>query len=254
MRTLDGFHEAGVTAIELGTPPRHFDPTNCDQVAEVADRLRALRMEVVSIHAPFGGHLDLSEPSAHHRQAAIGATLSAAVALREVGGARVIVHPTDTPRDGRHVDERLVRCLDGLRMLAGACRHLGVQLVLETPLPHLVGGHPDEFAWLARGLDHSVGICFDTGHLFLGGHWDRFADLVGDRLVHVHANDNRGQFDEHLPPGEGAIDWRHVRRTLERLGFDGWIVLELACPSDPFADAIRGAVARTQSALNLQPS
>jgi len=254
MRTLEDFHEAGVTAIELGTPPQHFDPCNHHQVAEVGHRLRTLRMQVASIHAPFGGHLDLSEPSAHHRHAAIGATLAAAVALREVGGARVIVHPTDTPRDGRNLDERLARCLDGLQMLARACRHLGVQLVLETPLPHLIGGHPDEFAWLARGLDRSVGICFDTGHLFLGGQWDRFAGLVGDRLVHVHANDNRGQFDDHLPPGEGAIDWLHVRDTLDQVAFDGWIVLELACPSDPFVESIRAAVARTCAALNLLTS
>ena len=63
----------------------------------------------------------------------------------------------------------------------------------------------------------------------------------------MHANDNRGQFDEHLPPGEGAIDWRHIRETLEHVGFDGWIVLELACPAGPLAEYLGNAMERTRA-------
>ena len=96
-------------------------------------------------------------------------------------------------------------------------------------------------------LDRSVGMRFDTGHAALGHHWDRFIELAGDRLVHVHVNDNRGQFDDHLPPGEGTIDWRHIRETLEQVGFDGWIVLELSCPAGPLSEFLRNAMERTRA-------
>ena len=145
-------------------------------------------------------------------------------------------------RDGQNVEERLTYCADALRVLARACAQMGVTLLVETPLPHLIGGHPDEFARVIGQLDWSVGVCFDTGHVALGHHWDRFIELAGDRLVHVHVNDNRGQFDDHLPPGEGTIDWRHIRETLEQVGFDGWIVLELSCPTGPLSDYLRNAM------------
>ena len=239
---IDGFHDAGVTAVELGTPPRHFDPWRHDQVVELGERLRRLAIEPVSIHAPFGGLLDLSDPNSHHRDAAIGSILTTAAALREVGGSRVVVHVSDAVRDGQNVDERLGHCVAALRVLARACTHMGLTLLVETPLPHLIGGHPDEFAWILSRLDRSVGACFDTGHAALGHHWDRFIERSGDRLVHVHANDNRGQFDDHLPPGDGAIDWRHIRETLVGVGFDGWIVLELSCPVGVLSDFIGNAM------------
>jgi sugar phosphate isomerase/epimerase len=246
---LDGFCGAGVTAVELSTPPRHFDPGRHEQVAQVGERLGRLGIAPVSIHAPFGGSLDLSDPNPHHRYAAIGAILTAASALRELGGTRVIVHVTDVVREGQHVEERLTRCTEALCVVARACHHMGATLVVETPLPHLVGGHPDEFAWVLGKLDRGVGVCFDTGHAALGRHWDRFIDLVGDRLVHVHANDNLGEFDDHLPPGDGSIDWPHIHETLTRVGFDGWIVLELSCPGGPLSDYIGGAMRRLRDLL-----
>src|SRR5262249_5141515 len=105
--TLNAFHQAGVTAVELGTPPGHVDPWSQEAVRELRIRLRQLSIQPVAIHAPFGGLLDLTDPNPHHRHAAIGAILSAATALREVGGSRVIVHVSDTPRNGQSVAARL---------------------------------------------------------------------------------------------------------------------------------------------------
>ena len=243
--TLDVLHEAGVTAVELGTPPRHFDPWSHQLVAGLGERLKQLGIQPVAIHAPFGGLLDLSDPNPHHRSAAIGAILAAASALREVGGSRVVAHVTDVPRNDQNVGERLAFCTNALRVLARACGHMQMTLLVETPLPHLIGGHPDEFASIVGQLDRSVGVCFDTSHATLGHQWDRFIELSGDRLVHVHANDHRGQFDDHLPPGDGIIDWRHIRDTLMQVGFNGWVVLELTCPAGSlaahFAQALRRA-------------
>ncbi len=249
LNTLDGLGAAGVSAVELGTPPRHFDPWRHEQVLAVRERLRELAIEPIAIHAPFGGLLDLTDPNPHHRHAAIGAILTAASALREVGGSRVVVHASDAPRDGQNVGERLAFGVDALRVLARACAHMGMTLLIETPLPHLIGGHPEEFASIVAPLDRSIGVCFDTSHATLGHHWDRFIELVGDRLVHVHANDHRGRFDDHLPPGEGVIDWRHIRETLVQVGFDGWVVLELSCPVGAISAHFAGAVRRTRELL-----
>ena len=249
LNMLEGLHQAGVTAVELGTPPRHFDPWRHDQVRQLGQELRRLEIQPIAIHAPFGGLLDLSDPNPHHRHAAMGAILAAASAVRDVGGSRVVVHATDVVRTPQNVNERLSCGAASLIVLARACQHMDVTLLVETPLPHLVGGHPDELALLVHQLDRRVGVCFDTSHATLGHHWDGFVEVVGDRLMHVHANDHRGQFDDHLPPGQGVIDWRHIRDTLVQLEFGGWIVVGLRGPARALAGYMRDALRRAQELL-----
>jgi len=245
--TLQAFRDAGVHAIELATPPRHFDPWRHDEVSLLAHRLHEFRIVPVAIHAPFGGLLDLTDPNPHHRHATIGAVLSALSALRELGGTKVVVHPSDAPRRVEELDERLACGTASLRVLARACAQMDAQLLVETPMPQVVGGDPDEFDAMVRPLDRKVGVCLDTSHATLGQHWDGFLKVAGHRLVHVHVNDHHGRLDDHLPPGDGITDWEHIRTSLLALGFDGWIVLELTCPGGSLAEYIAGALQRTRA-------
>jgi sugar phosphate isomerase/epimerase len=249
LTTLQGFHDAGVRAIELATLPRHFDPWRHEQIVELAHRLREYRIAAVAVHAPFGGLLDLTDPNPHHRHAAIGAILSAASALRELGGYRTVVHLSDAVRHARTLDERLANAQTSLRILARACAHMDVHLAVETPLPHLVGGHPDEFAAVLHPLDRTVGVCVDTSHATIGHHWDDFLNAVGHRLVHVHVSDHHGDHDDHLCPGDGVIDWSHIRESLSRLDYDGWVVLELSSTAGPLGENVASALRRTSTAF-----
>jgi sugar phosphate isomerase/epimerase len=244
---IDALYRAGVTAVELGTPSGHFDPISHETVRALRNRLRQLSILPVAIHAPFGGLLDLTDPNPHHRHAAIGAILSAATAVREVGGRRVIVHVSDVPRNNHNVRLRLAHAVEALSVLERALRQMSVTLIVETPPPHLIGGHPDEFAAVIGSLSPSVGVCLDVSHTTLGHHWDEFLQSVGHRLAHVHASDHRGYTDDHLPPGNGTIDWQHVRRGLERAGFEGWIVLELLCPEDGLTAYVEAAMRQTRA-------
>jgi len=110
VRTLDALRKSHVTAVELGTPPRHFNPWYHDQVVELGHHLRRWSIRPIAIHAPFGGLLDLTDVNPHHRYAAAGAILTAASALRELGGTYVIVHISDVPRDNQDIGERLAHC------------------------------------------------------------------------------------------------------------------------------------------------
>jgi sugar phosphate isomerase/epimerase len=250
---LPAIEACGTSAIEVGTPPRHFDPLNEEQVSGLAERLAGTGLGAISIHAPFGGLLDLADPNPHHRHAAVGAILTAASAIRRLGGRLVIVHPSDLERQGQHVEARLENCVESLRTLTPNCAEIGVTLVVESPLPHLIGGDPDEFAWLLHRIDPAVLVCLDTGHAALGRHWHRFIEVAGSRLCHVHANDNRGHWDDHLPPGDGTIDWPEVARSLRAARFNGWIMLELACPGGDPADYFRRAYDQTVRLLGEGP-
>jgi sugar phosphate isomerase/epimerase len=194
----------------------------------------------VAVHAPFGGLLDLSDPNGHHRSAAIAAILDAAGLLARLGGRIVVVHASDVPR-GPDAASRLAHAADSLQRLHDACARDGLTLAIETPMPHVVGGAVDEFAWLVDRIGRDARVCIDTGHATLGHQWDAFINALGRRIVHVHAADHRGRDDDHLPPGDGTIDWGHIGAGLRRIGYSGWVMLELRCTAEPMADSFRRA-------------
>jgi sugar phosphate isomerase/epimerase len=94
-------------------------------------------------------------------------------------------------------------------------------------------------------------VCLDTGHTALGHHWRRFVDVAGSRLVHVHASDNHGQYDDHLPPGEGRLEWSAIAQSLRDAAFTGWIMLELRCPEGDLGTYFQHA--RAQALRLLAP-
>jgi sugar phosphate isomerase/epimerase len=249
LEVLDAMPGAGIDAVEVGTPPRHFDPWRETEVRALRDRLLSHAIRPVSIHAPFGGLLDLSDPNPHHRHAAIGAILTAAAALKDLGGRNVVVHTSDTARNDQDVPLRLRLIQESLQVLARACDHMDLILTVESPLPHLIGGSAEEFAWVLEGLPPTVAVCLDTGHTTLGHQWRRFVDISKGRLSHIHANDHHGRFDDHLPPGDGILDWKAIGRDLQEVRFDGWIMLELQCPTGSITEHLARALAQLRMLL-----
>jgi sugar phosphate isomerase/epimerase len=75
--------------------------------------------------------------------------------------------------------------------------------------------------------------------------------MRGDRLVHVHANDNHGTWDDHLAPGDGDVDWPEVVSSLRGAGFSGWIVVELHCPGEDAERTFRRAVSQVRTLFGL---
>ena len=247
---IDALAAGGITAVELGAP-RYFAPWRREQADALRARLAAVGVSAVSVHAPFGGALDLSDPNGHHRSAAVGAILDAAAGLRELGGAIVVVHPSDVPR-GTDAASRLAHAADSLCQLHESCAAIGATLAIETPLPHLVGGAVDEFAWLIDRIGSDARVCIDTGHATLGGQWDAFIGAVGRRIVHVHAADHLGREDDHLAPGDGTIDWAHIGASLHRIRYGGWLMLELRCTLRDVTACIVRAASSLEQGLNQQ--
>jgi sugar phosphate isomerase/epimerase len=247
---LDAIEASGIRGVEFGTPPHHFAPWEPAQVDAVAARLRGSAFLPVSMHAPFGGRLDLSDGDPHRLQDTLNTVLTAAHALARLGGQVLVAHPTDIVRNGADVQGHLERAATSLRVLTQGCKDLGLTLAIESPLPHLIGGHPDEFAWLLGRVGPDARVCLDTGHLHLGSHWCRFVEIAGDRVVHIHAHDNHGRFDDHLQPGDGCVSWHEIRRSLQHMNYAGWIILELKCPDEPLVGYYARAFDQAHRLLN----
>lgn len=64
----------------------------------------------------------------------------------------------------------------------------------------------------------NFGICIDTGHLnvFSKVDMEDWFSVLGTRIAEVHLHDNNGKHDEHLPLGEGNIDFPLFFSLLEK--------------------------------------
>lgn len=251
---IDPIARAGFVEVEVSTAPHHLDVKDPKAVAAAGRALTDAGLRVVSLHAPFGTDVNFASPDEVQRRSSLDVMTRAADALADLGGRLYVVHPGgEDQRWTWDRERRLGYAADGLQRLWSECRDRGLLLVVESPLPHLLGGEPADFDRLIRQLpEEGTAVCVDTSHLSLGGHLETFMTHFASRLVHVQASDNRGRSDDHLPPGEGSIDWQAFFRLLTSVRYRGTLVLEVSGtgPVDERVSRAARSVARLRAALS----
>jgi sugar phosphate isomerase/epimerase len=234
----------GFSAVEVSTAQPHLDVGDAARVRRVRAQADDLGLRVHSLHAPFGHDVNFTSPDAAQREAAFLRLTEAADALAALGGALYVIHPGG--EDQRWVwdrERRLALSVEGLRRVWRECVDRRLTLVVETPLPHLLGGQPEDFAWILERLPREgTGVCVDTSHCALGGALMGSIAANAGRLVHVQASDNRGHTDDHLPPGRGVLPWGALEDALAAAGYAGLFLLEVNGEGDP--DACLAELAR----------
>lgn len=138
----------------------------------------------------------------------------------------------------RH-DKPLDRVIETFAGLARTAERNGVTLVLE-PLTHLettaVETLDDLLAVLDGVASPALAAMVDTGHVHVTAHrlgldsdayFREHVERLGARLQHVHVDDNRGDVDAHLVPGEGTFDFQRGYGALREHGYDGYLSAEL---------------------------
>ncbi|MCR5474969.1 MAG: sugar phosphate isomerase/epimerase [Lachnospiraceae bacterium] len=143
-----------------------------------------------------------------------------AVAL---GASNVVFHSSCFPfLRGVYLEVWSKRCADFYQLLAS-----------EYDLNIFIENSPDIDTTAIRALmeritDRRVGVCLDVGHANYShdkiGRW--FEDL-GQWIGYLHLSDNMGTYDDHLPLGEGNVDWAEADRLWRDLDRDTFITLEI---------------------------
>lgn len=232
---LKDIRNSGFGRIEICSSPAHLDYHDADRVRDAARVIGDLGLEAYSFHAPFAEHIDITSPDPGARDRALRELLKAAEAAAILKVRYFVVHP-GPEKSALPEHERWWRMDSAVHILNQVrhhCQGLGVGLVLENMLPHLFAGRTRDLLWILGALDGTdVGICLDTGHAHLGEDLPAVAHKLSGHLWMVHASDNRGRRDDHLPPGDGEIDWASFLAHLYHLHFNGTFILEIAGGDD----------------------
>lgn len=229
---LDGIAESGFRQIEICSFPRHLDYHQHDLVQRAGEKMRSLELHPFSFHAPFADHIDITSLHEQTRKNAVNELLVASEAAAAMGARNIVLHP-GPEREGRPPEHEFLQHMnhaaESLNIVAARCQQLGVHLLLENMLPHLLFGHTSDMLYLLGQIrELNVGTCLDTGHANLAGELGTVVHKLSGHLKMLHANDNRGNYDAHLNPGEGVIDWRWLLSELRTHQFKGSLILELA--------------------------
>lgn len=145
---------------------------------------------------------------------------------REVEATFVAMHPIPL---GACRDVAIVSTV--YRELAHRARELGIPLAVENQLynPRQYPNTIDEFRGLCESVDN-IHFLLDTGHAYLEGGdqcLHAYVNTFGDRLLGIHVSDNHGEKDEHLPVGEGTIDFQQLISQLGKQHVKLPLILEI---------------------------
>ncbi len=232
---LDLASRAGAQAVEIFAARQHFDYTSREHVAELAAWFRSNSLKAFSMHAPMfpdremgragAPAVNVLHPDKARRIDAMDEIKRALETAEHIPLRHLVVHlgeRTDTwsPRSVEYAQTALEHL--------GAFAHpLGVSLLVENILNEPTT--PEHLLLILQmGHLNGVGVCLDLGHAHISPGIAEAIGILGDRIVSVHTHDNHGTRDEHLWPGDGAIDWPAAVQSLKALAKPPAIVLEIA--------------------------
>ncbi len=227
----------GFETIELFATRSHFDYRSEAAVAELRRWLDETGLMLNSVHAPitdvFGGpgpRTTYSNAVAANdrREAAVRETEAALGIARTIPFGVMVLH-LGTPANMKNADDNhraaATRSLDAICRLA---EPLGVRVAVEV-IPNRLSDPASLVAMLDDELDvNHPGICLDFGHAHLLGDVADAVETVAEHIIATHVHDNHGRDDEHLVPYRGSIDWDQALVTMQKIGYEGTYLMELA--------------------------
>ena len=140
------------------------------------------------------------------------------------------------------VDLRRGAAVDRIRRLIDIADRAGIMVYFENHNReprlaeiHYIPHNVEETRWFLKEIDAPhLKWAFNVahGHLVPEG-WVGFLEAFGvENIGQVRVNDNTGDYEVHLVPGDGTIDFEALFSELNRRGYEGWFNLGFGNQSD----------------------
>lgn len=234
----------GFESIELFATRSHFDYRDEAAIENLAQWLKDTGLQLNSLHAPitsvFGGdakNTAISNAVGAHdrREAAVKETEAALQIARRIPCDLMVLH-LGTPTNMRNADDNhRGAAVRSLEEICQAAQPLGVRVAVEV-IPNRLSDATSLVTMLEQDLEGiPAGICLDFGHAHLMGDVADAIEMAAEHLIATHVHDNHGREDEHLVPYRGSIDWDLALMTMQKIGYEGTYLMELAGGGSPAA-------------------
>jgi sugar phosphate isomerase/epimerase len=239
---LEQVAAAGFDTIELFATRSHFDYHDAAAVETLAGWLAETGLALASVHAPItdrmtGGQwtpaFSTGASDQARRQAAVREAEAALAVARRIPFDVLVVHLGTPGSKSGAADNSRAAALRSTEDICRLAEPLGVRVALEV-IPNELSSAGALVTMLERDLDAPhAGICMDFGHANLAGDVADEVEVAAEHLIATHVHDNHGRDDEHLVPYLGSIPWETVLVTMQKIGYEGTWLMELADTGSP---------------------
>ncbi|MCS7112144.1 MAG: sugar phosphate isomerase/epimerase [Ignisphaera sp.] len=247
-QAIQRLHDHGFTSIELSYDNFNYFVKHGEQLdtlmKEVVDVTGTLNLNMNVAHLPYGEEIRLAV-ELDKMTRVINIFNTWLKFYSDIGINLAAIH---IPFNNPHIDEGSIEYTSRIRDRAMLffekilyhSENYGIRLSIENRLERGVYGYlPNDLLYLINSIgSDKFGVCLDTGHAIVNGFQpSEFYVKLAKYVNLIHAHDNDGYRDLHLPPlSTGTIHWDELFRALSMNGFEGKIVLEVACHKESLTD------------------
>lgn len=239
---IRSLHELGYDGIEIwGGRPHMYRQDLAGQMDEIVELLNTLDMKVCNfIPAQFRYPSILCSSNETVRKSSVEYIKSAIDNAVRVGSPSISLCPGMTLFD----DDLSIgwkQLVKSFKEIEKYSEDKGLTLLIEPAHKfesNLILTVDDCLRMLDQLDSQSFGILLDIGHAFVNGeNFDEIIRKCEGLPLHIHLDDNNGDFDSHMIPGTGKIDFDAVFKALEVIKYSGYISVELGAAycMDPLA-------------------
>lgn len=229
--------QAGFEAVELTMGPDGFltPQTPPEQCREIARVFQDADVRIASLATNLFWQCNYGDPDPAVRQQAMELTRAGLDRAAWLGTDALLVVPAvvglwneSSPRVS--YAQALDRSYEILTRLREDAEDRGIHIAIENVWNRFLLSPVEMRDLIDRVNSPWVGAYFDIGNAMAFGYPQDWIDVLGRRIVRVHAKDYglaRGGADGfacHLQ--EGSVDWPAVIAALERSGYDGPLTYE----------------------------
>ena len=117
---------------------------------------------------------------------------------------------------------------DSMRRCKRAANARGLTLLVQPRVGEMVSNTDAMLRLIEAVGPKGFGVVLDTGHQYGQKEILPLSIMkLGRAIKYVHASDNDSLTNEHRAIGDGSIDWDGVMLALKRVGFDGWVGVDV---------------------------
>ena len=251
IQEIEEVGEMGFDYVELTMDPPEATPQKIlAQKKPIQDLLHRYGMGIIGHLPTFVWTSDLYESL---RKVSIQETLDALEAGVELGIEKVVLHPGYISGLGKFIlDKAKGYGMGSIETILNKATSLGITLCIENMFPqaHFLS-KPHEFQEVFESFP-DLRLALDIGHANLGGGKNKSSEFIhqyGYRISHIHANDNFGREDNHLPIGAGIIDFERIVKALKETSYDETMTIEVFSRDREYLKISKDKIKRIWEAL-----
>ena len=230
LEELEVISGLGFDYFELAMDPPQAHYSMISQQKDVLlGTLDRFKMGIVCHLPTFVSTADLTDSLREASLNEVLGSLEVAAALRAL---KVVLHPSYIGGLSVFVmDQAKEYARRSLVAIVEKAEKLGLTVCIENMFPQTLSlVTPEDFAGVFDRFP-ALKLTLDIGHAHIDDNGGlkalEFIKRFHDRIGHVHANDNFGREDKHLPIGAGTVDFPKIVKALKGIGYCDTVTLEV---------------------------